>query len=108
MATGAIRGMVEGELSHRGRFMLNVPVQQGGGMLPYFRVEGRGAPTPEVWVESNPKYGPQRRAIIDSVGMIMPNSADRGSLGTAWVRQPATWQALRVAHPAGGRLTRVR
>jgi hypothetical protein len=45
-------------------------------------------------VESNPKYGPQRRAIIDA--------ADRGGLDGAWVRQLAAWQALRVAHPAGG------
>ncbi len=90
---GAIRSMVEGELSHRGRFMLKVPLRVGGETLLYFGIEGRGAPTPEAWVESNPKYGPQRRAIIDA--------ADRGRLDSAWVRQLATWQALRVAHPAG-------
>jgi hypothetical protein len=91
--SGAIRSAVEGELSHRGRFMLKVPLQVGGSTLLYFGIEGRGSPTPELWVESNPKYGPQRRAIIDT--------ADRGGLDSAWVRQLVTWQALRVAHPAG-------
>lgn len=93
-ARGAIRGMVEGELSFRGRFMLKVPLLVGGSTLLYFGIEGRGSPTPEVWVESHPKYGPQRRAIIDA--------ADRGGLDAAWVRQLATYQALRVAHPGGG------
>lgn len=92
-ARGAVRGAVEGELSFRGRFMLKVPLRVGGNTLLYFGVEGRGSPTPEAWVESNPKYGPQRRAIIDA--------ADRGGLNSAWVRQLVTWQALRVAHPAG-------
>jgi hypothetical protein len=93
-ARGAIRGAVEGELSFRGRFMLKVPLRVGGNTLLYFGIEGRGSPTPEVWVESNPKYGPQRRAIIDA--------ADRGGLDPAWVRQLVTWQALRVAHPSHG------
>jgi hypothetical protein len=91
--TGAIRGMVEGQLSFRGRFALQLPARLGRDIYLFFGVEGRGSPTPEVWVVSNPKYGPQRRAIIDA--------ADKGGLDSAWVRQLATWQALRVAHPAG-------
>lgn len=38
--SGAIRSMVEGELSHRGRFMLKVPLLVGGNTLLYFGVEG--------------------------------------------------------------------
>jgi hypothetical protein len=80
-------GAVEDELSHRGRFVLHVgPV--GGHRLAYLFI---GAWTLDgshvgLWVESNPKYGPQRRRILDA--------ANANGLPGRWLRRLDTWKAL--------------
>lgn len=82
----AVGVALRGQFEDKGRFTLPIGVTPGRMGLFLGAWIDEGATQVGMWVETNPKYGPQRRRLLQA--------ADEGGLSTEWERRYEDWRAL--------------